>query len=135
MLCVAFGIDLTELVGLEFVHSLGENLLIGIVSHIGNEAALLGTEHVSCSSDVEILHGYVYATAKTGVVLYGLQTTTGFGGKGRQWWRQQIAECLLVATSHTSAHLVQVAESEVLCIVYDYGVGIGYVYAILYDGG
>lgn len=48
---------------------------------------------------------------------------------------QQVAEGLLVATAHTAAHLVQVAQAEVVRLIDDDGVGIGDVDTVLHDRG
>ena len=48
---------------------------------------------------------------------------------------EQVAERLAVASSHSSAQLVEFAESELLRVVHDYGVDVGHVDAALYDGG
>ncbi len=75
------------------------------------------------------------ATAQVGEVLDGLQAPFCFGSKGRQWRCQQVAESFLVAAPHTSAHLVQVTKAEVLRLIDDDGIGIGYVDAALDDSG
>ena len=48
---------------------------------------------------------------------------------------KQVAESLFVAAPHTAAHLVQVAQAEVLRLVDDDGIGVRYVDAALDDGG
>ena len=45
-------------------------------------------------------------------------------GQGRS---KQVAESLFVAAPHTAAHLVQVAQAEILCLVDDDGIGVRYV--------
>ena len=77
----------------------------------------------------------MYAAAQIGEVLDGLQSAFCFRCKRGQRWRQQVAEGLLVASAHASAHLVQVAQTEVLRLVDEDGVGVGDVDAALYDGG
>ena len=52
--------------------------------------------------------------------------------KGRS---QQVAESLFVAAPHTAAHLVQVAQTEILCLVDDDGIGVRYVDTALDNGG
>ena len=53
-----------ELIGLELSDSFGEDLLIGLVAHVGDEATLLGTEDVARTPLVEVLQGDAYATAQ-----------------------------------------------------------------------
>ena len=67
-------------------------------------------------------------------VLDSLQTTLGFGGKGRQRRGQQVTERLLVSTSYPSAHLMQIAQSEILRLIDDDGVGIRNIDTALDDG-
>ena len=54
-LLIVVGIDVCELIGLELSDSFGEDLLIGLVAHIGDEATLLGTEDVARTTLVEVL--------------------------------------------------------------------------------
>ncbi len=49
------------------------------VAEVGNEAALLSAEEVACATDVEVLHGYVYARAEVGKALDGLQAPACVG--------------------------------------------------------
>ena len=74
------------------------------------------------------------ATAQVGEVLDGLQASFCFGSKGGQRRCQQVTESFFIAPPHTSAHLVQVTEAEVLRLVDDNGIGIGYVDATFDDG-
>ena len=64
-----------------------------------------------------------------------MQTATGYIVQGCEWGSDEVAERLLVASSHTSTHLVNVGEPVVLCAVDDDGVGVGHVDAVLHDGG
>ena len=48
----------------QFIHGFRQNLLVGFVAHIGNEAALLGTQKVTGSPDIQILHGNVETAAQ-----------------------------------------------------------------------
>ena len=115
-------------------HCLVENFLVCLVSQVADESALLCTEQVSGTADVQVLHGDVDAAAQFAEVLEGLQSAACVRRQGGQWWRKQVAECLSVAASHTSTHLVEVAESEVMCRVDDDGVGVGNVDAVFHDG-
>ena len=47
----------------------------------------------------------------------------------------QITECLAGTAPHASAQLMELAEAEILCVVYDDGVDIRHVYAALDDSG
>ena len=75
------------------------------------------------------------ATAQVAEVLEGLEATTTLCGEVCQRRGEQVAEGLAVASSHASAHLVEVGESEAVCSVDDDGVGIGDIDAVLHDGG
>ena len=56
----------------QFCHGLGQYLLVGFVSEVGNESALFGSQQVTGTTDVEVLHGNVYAGTEIGKVLDGL---------------------------------------------------------------
>ena len=49
--------------------------------------------------------------------------------------RHEIAEGLLTAAPHTTAHLVQIRKPEMLCIVDQNGVRVGDVDTVLDNGG
>ena len=51
-----------KLVRLQLSDGFGEDLLISLVAHIGDEATLLRTEDVTCPTLVEVLEGYADAT-------------------------------------------------------------------------
>ena len=59
----------------------------------------------------------------------------GFWSKRGQGGSKQVAESLFVAAPHTAAHLVQVAQTEILCLVDDDGIGVRYVDTALDNGG
>ena len=67
-------------------------------------------------------------------VLDGLQASFRLGSEGGERRCQEVAECLPVASSHTTTHLVQVTQAEVLCGIDDDGVGVRYVDTALDDG-
>ena len=53
----------------KFGHGLGQYLLVGFVSEVGNESALFGSKQVTGTTDVKVLHGNVYAGTEIGKVL------------------------------------------------------------------
>ena len=57
---------------MEFRHGFGQNLLIGFVAEVGNESALFGSQQVTGTTDIKVLHGNVYAGTEIGKVLDGL---------------------------------------------------------------
>ena len=115
------------------MHCLGKNLLVCLVTEVGNETALLGSQQVAGSANVKVLHGYVHAATELAEALDGLKTSAGIGWQRLPWWREHIAERLSLASSHASAHLVQVAQAEVLRLVYDDCIHIRYVNAVLHN--
>ena len=119
----------------QLCHGLVENLLIGLVAEVGDEAALLGTQQIAGTTDVEVLHGDVDAAAQVGEILQSLQPSAAVRGQGCQRRCEQITESLAVAAPHTATHLVQVGEAEILGTIYYNGIGIGDVDAVLHDGG
>ncbi len=84
---------------------------------------------------VEVLHGKIEKPLPSSEkVSNGLQSAACLGREHRLGRRQQVAERLAVGASHTSAHLMQVGQSEAVGVVDDDGVGIGDVDAVLHDG-
>ena len=61
-------------------------------------------------------------------ILNSLQTAACLRRERTQWRCKQIAEGFFVSTSNTSAHLMQVAQTKILRLVYYYGIGIRNVY-------
>ena len=120
---------------LKFAHRLIKNLLICLVSQVGDETALFGAKQIAGATDIEVLHGDVDARAQVGEVFESLKSAATLGIECREWRCQQVAERLAIATAHATTHLVQVAQSEVVGTIDDDGVGIGYVDTILNDGG
>ena len=120
---------------MEFCHGFGQNLLVGFVAEVGNETALLGSQQVAGTTDVEVLHGNVYAGTEVGKVLDGLQTPAAVVGKGGKRRGKKVTERLSVATTYTSAHLMKVGKTEMMRRIDDDGVGIGDINAVLHDGG
>ena len=47
---------------------------------------------------------------------------------------QQVAERLLITAPHPASHLVQITQSEVVCIVDDNGIGVRNIDTVLHDG-
>ena len=129
------GKQFLKLLVAQFLDGLGKYLLIGFVTQIGDETALFGSQKVTGTTDVEVLHGNVYSAAQVAIILNGLQASACVCAERCKRRGKQIAESLLVASSHTSAHLVKVAKPEVLRAVDDDGVGVGDVNTALYDGG
>ena len=77
----------------------------------------------------------MYAAAEVGEVLDGLQASACVLGECGEGRREEVAEGFLVAASHASPHLVEVAESEAVRPADDDGVGVGDVESALDDGG
>ncbi len=128
-----FGIEIAELFVFQLTDSLVENLLIGLVAQVFHEAALLGTQQIARTTDVQILHSEVETTAQVREGLQSLQAPACFGRHRTAWRGQQIAEGLAVATAHTATHLMQVRKTEMVGAVDDDRVGIGDVDTILHN--
>ena len=128
-------IKLCELLGLQFLDGLFQYLLVSLVAKVGDEARLFATEQVACSANVEILHGQMNARAETREVLDGLKATACILGEQGVGRRKQVAERLLVGSSHSSAQLMQFRQAKVVGIVDDDGVGIRDVETRFDDGG
>ena len=119
----------------EFGNRFGENLLIGLVAQIGHETTLLRTQQIPGTANVKILHGNVDSAAQIREILDGLQSAPTVIGQCAERGRHEIAESLLTAATHTTAHLVQIRKPEMLCIVDQNGVRVGDVDTVLDDGG
>ena len=110
-----------------FLHRLGKNLLIGFEAHVGDETTLFRAQQISCAADIQILHGYIEAAAQVRELLDGLQPAAGILGDRNERGNNQITECLLVRTPHPAAKLMQVAQTDILCLIDDNSVGVGNV--------
>ena len=98
-----------ELIGLELSDSFGEDLLIGLVAHIGDETTLLGAEDVARTTLVKVLQGDAYATAQIAEALDSTQTALGVFAEPLERRSEEVAEGLAVATSYTATELMQFA--------------------------
>ena len=134
-LCHLLLIHVAELIVFQFGDRLTENLLIGFITQVLHESALLRPEQIAGTTDVEVLHGEIESAAQFGKSLQGLQTSACLLCQHRAWRCQQIAEGLAVAAPHTSAHLMKVRQTEMVGIVDDDGIGIADVDAVFHDGG
>ena len=109
--------------------------MIGLVAQIGHKTTLLRTQQIPGTANVEILHGNVDSAAQIREILDGLQSAPTVIGQCAERGRHEIAKSLLTAAAHTTAHLVQIRKSEMLCIVDQNGVRVGDVDTVLDDGG
>ena len=109
--------------------------MICFIAEVGYKTALFGSEQIAGAAYVEVLHGYVYAAAKVGKTLNGLQTASRYGRQRIAGRHKQIAEGLARTASHTTAQLMQCAQTEAMGIVDDNGVDVGHIDAVLDDGG
>ena len=57
---------------IEFYYCLLKNLHIGLVTQIGNKATLFGTQQITCTTDVKVLHSDVDTTAQIAKILQSL---------------------------------------------------------------
>ena len=80
------------------------------------------------------MHGEVKAAAQIREGLQCLQTLACLGGEMHRRRSQKVAERLLITAPHPASHLVQVAQSEVVCIVDDNGIGVRNIDTVLHDG-
>ena len=118
----------------QFLHGLGQDLLVSLVTHVGDETALLGPQEVAGAADIQVLHGDVEAAAQVAELLDGVQPAAGLVGQGNQRRHDEVAERFLVASSHAAAELMQVTQADILRLVHDDRVGVGDVQAAFDDG-
>ena len=104
--------------------SFSQNLLICFISQISDKATLLGSEQISGSTNVQILHGNMNTTSQITKVLNRLKTSSPFGGQTAQRRSQQITKCFLVTTPYPSTHLMEVTQAEVLRLINNDGICI-----------
>ena len=76
-ICIQF----CKLIIPQFMNCFGKNFLIRFVPQIGNEATLLRPQHISCSTDIQILHGYMDTAAQITEILNGLKTALCLGSQ------------------------------------------------------
>ena len=119
----------------EFVDGFVEDFMVHVVADVADEAALFGTEDIAGSPDVEVAHGDVEAAADAAEFFDGFEAFLSVVGEAAVGGDEHVAEGFFVAATYATAHLVEVAESEVLGIVDDHGVGVGDVQPVLNDGG
>ena len=119
----------------KFIHSLGKNLLVCLVTHICNIAALLCTQKISGTTDIQILHCNIEPASEIREFLDSLQTPPRILRKSRQRRHDKIAESLLVRPSDPSPQLMQFTQTEILSLIYDDCIGIGNVKAAFNDSG
>ena len=130
---VLVGEKVVEVTFFEFLDGFVEDFVVHVVAYFADEAALFGAKYVAGAAYVEVAHSDVETAAYCGEFLYGTQTFLGLVGKDGIGGYEHVAECFAIAASHAAAHLVQVAEAELLRVVDNHGVGVGYVETILDD--
>ena len=64
-----------------------------------------------------------------------MQSAAALLAQMRQRWRQEVAKRFAIRATHAAAHLVEVAQSEMVGGINDNGVGVTDVDTILHDGG
>ena len=95
----------------QFLHRLGQDLLVGFKAHVGDEAALLRAQQVAGAADVQVLHRDVETAAQVGELLDGLQAAPGVLRDGNERRNHQIAERLPVGAAHAAPQLMQVGKA------------------------
>ena len=120
---------------LQLRHGFVQDALVGLVSQVGYEARLLGTQHITRTADIQVLHGQVEAGTQFGKGGYRIQSSPCIGCQQFALGRYLVAVGLSIGSSYAATQLMQVAQSVVLGRVDDDGVHVGYVHAALDDGG
>ena len=103
----------------QFLHRLGQNLLIRFKAHVGNETALFRAQQVAGAADIQILHRDIEAAAQVGEFLDGLQATARVLRNRDERRNHQITESLPVGPAYATPQLVQVGQADVLCLIDD----------------
>ena len=96
----------------------------------GDIAVLFPTQEVAGAADFQVTHGNLEARAEFGEFLDGLQA---FFGDFRQDLVAAVEEIGIghaMAPTDAAAHLIELGQAEVVGVVNDDGIGIGYVQAV-----
>src|SRR5690606_5966316 len=116
--------QLLKLILTQFFDCFIQDFLIHLKTDVGNESALFGTEHISCTPDIQIFHSNIKPGSQVAELYQGFQTLTGFCCKIMSSRSNEITETFLIRTTYTSAQLVQITQSEGLGIINDNRIAI-----------
>ena len=130
-----FAEEVLEFFFFQFAHCLVEYTLIGFVTNIRDEAALLPTQKVSCPPNIEVTHSYIEATSQFTKLLQRTEAAAGFRSQYTQWRRHQITECTLIGAPHPAPKLVQITEAKLMRIIDDHRIGVRNIQARFDDVG
>ena len=111
-----------------------QNLLIHLETYLTDKTALVRTQNVASTTDIQVAHGNLQTTANVGEVLDGLQTLAGLLIQVFERTHQHVTESLLIVAPHPAPQLMQHIEGKILCIVDNHGVGIGHIQTRLHNG-
>ena len=109
VICGACSECVGKFFGTQFGDGLLEHALVGLIAQVGDEAALLGSQQVARTADVQVLHGNLDAGAQVAETLDGLQAAARIGCQRLARRHEQVAEGLAAAAPHAASQLVQVA--------------------------
>ena len=90
-------------------------------------AALLRTQQIARTADLQVAHGNLEAATQRTVLLNGTHPFAGLGQQLGVAWQHQVAIGLVLVATHTAAELVQFAQTKTIRPIDDYRVGIGNV--------
>src|SRR5699024_12873216 len=120
---------------LEHVYCFTDHAYVHIEAHTRDGAGLFGTEDVSCTADLQVLHRHVHPG--TGLGVLGDRGQPFMGGFG-EWllrWVQEVGVGAFASPTDPAAQLVQLGQAVGVGAVDDEGVGVGHVQTGLDDGG
>ena len=91
---------------LQHRNTLAEQLAIQVEAHRSDVAALLGTEQIARTSNLQVAHGDLETATQRTVLLNGTHPFAGLGQQLGVAWQHQVAIGLVLVATHTAAELV-----------------------------
>ena len=71
-------IQVVELLVLQLCDSLGENLLISLITQVFHESTLFRTQQITCTTNIQVLHSQIKTATQVAEGFQCFQTATGF---------------------------------------------------------
>ena len=119
---------------LSLLDSLTEHLAVKVIAHRVHMAMLLSSKKISCSTELQILHGDLKAASKIRIFPHGAESLFRCLLKHLILRIHQKRIGSTVRTSYTSAKLIQLRKTISIGIMDDHGIYIGDIQSRLNNG-
>ena len=119
---------------LEGLNALFEQLTVEIKPDGGDVSALLGSQQIACTSNLQIPHRNLESASKFGVLFHRTQPLARIGQQPCVPWQKQVGVCLVFVAPHSPPELVELAQSESICSIDHDGVGVWDINATFDNG-